>query len=232
MRVTQRAKDSRGRRRGGRQPLSSGRKVLGGFRPTLDTTCRNHNGFSAQGRRGREADPDSRSASEQGGSAKREKPCEQGRRHLAVNSQVSDKAAGSAEGAGGFERTAFQVAFFPHRAKRGKRKIGRFSKALENISFCLTSAVPTRDSRPAQSAALSTLCASKPSNRESLPRGGRSRKSGRLLHVLPPKKLTASGWAFVLDFLAGNPLQTRASFRSSAARACALLASLSLLCVS
>ena len=43
-------------------------------------------GLDALGRRAAEGVPDSRSASERGGSAKREKPCEQGRRHLAVNS--------------------------------------------------------------------------------------------------------------------------------------------------
>ncbi len=43
-------------------------------------------GLDALGRRVREADPDSRSASERGVSAKREKHREQGRRHLAVNS--------------------------------------------------------------------------------------------------------------------------------------------------
>ena len=127
----------------------------------------------ALGRRGREADPDSRSASERGGSAKREKPREQGRRHLAVNSQVSDKAARSAEGAGGFERTAFQDAFASF-----KRKIGRFSKTLENISFRQTSAVLTRDSRPAQGAALSAFCASKPS-RPVLPATRRTHSQGR-----------------------------------------------------
>jgi len=46
-----------------------------------------------------------------------------GRRHLADNSQVSDKAARRTEGSGGFERTAFQDAFTSF-----KRKIGRFSK--------------------------------------------------------------------------------------------------------
>ena len=39
----------------------------------------------ALGRRAAEGVPDSQSASEQGGSAKREKPCEQGWRHLVVN---------------------------------------------------------------------------------------------------------------------------------------------------
>ena len=39
-------------------------KVQGARCPTLDTTSRNHNGFGAQGRRGREADPDSRSEAE------------------------------------------------------------------------------------------------------------------------------------------------------------------------
>ena len=39
-------------------------KALGAFSPTLDTTSRTHNGFGAQGRRVREADPDSRSEAE------------------------------------------------------------------------------------------------------------------------------------------------------------------------
>ena len=39
-------------------------KALGGRCTTLDTTSRNHNGLSAQGRRVREADPDSRSEAE------------------------------------------------------------------------------------------------------------------------------------------------------------------------
>jgi len=60
-------------------------KVQGAFCPTLDTTSRSPARRGALGRRGREADPDSRSASERGGSAKREKPREQGRRHLVVN---------------------------------------------------------------------------------------------------------------------------------------------------
>ena len=120
-------------------------KVLGDRCPTLDTTSRNHNALGAQGRRVREADPDSRSASERGESAKREKPREQGRRHLVDNSQVSDKAAGSAEGAGGFERTAFQDAFSSSPREARQRKTGRFFKTLENISFCQTSAVPPSD---------------------------------------------------------------------------------------
>ena len=98
-----------------------------------------------------------------------------GRRHLADNSQVSDKAARRTEGSGGFERTAFQDAFASF-----KRKIGRFSKTLAIISL-----KPPWQSLhvirgQGQSPALSAFCASKPSNLESLTRGGRFRKSGRL----------------------------------------------------
>ena len=71
-----------------------------------------------------------------------------GRRHLVVNSQVSDKAARSANGAGGFERTAFQDAFLSSPRDARPRKTGWFFKTLENISFCQTSAVPPSDSRP------------------------------------------------------------------------------------
>ena len=49
---------------GARCPLPTRDKVPGALCPTLDTTSRNHNGFGAQGRRGREADPDSRSEAE------------------------------------------------------------------------------------------------------------------------------------------------------------------------
>jgi hypothetical protein len=61
----------------------------------------------------------SRSASEQGDSAKREKPCEPGRRHLVVNSQVSDKAARRASARAASSARHFRMPFSPHRAKRG-----------------------------------------------------------------------------------------------------------------
>ena len=93
-------------------------KVLGDRCSKLDTTSRNQNGLSAQGRRVREADPDSRSASERGESAKREKPREQGRRHLVVNSQVSDKAARRAQARAASSARHFRVPFLPHRANR------------------------------------------------------------------------------------------------------------------
>ena len=79
--------------------------------------------------------PDSQSASERGESAKREKPREQGWRHLVVKSQVSDKAARRANARAASSERHFRMPFLPHRAKRGKRKIGRFSKTLENISL-------------------------------------------------------------------------------------------------
>ena len=53
--------------------LPEEQKVLGALCSTLATTSRNQNGLGAQGRRGREADPDSRSASEGRESAKRER---------------------------------------------------------------------------------------------------------------------------------------------------------------
>ena len=75
------------------------------------------------------------------------------------NSQVSDKAAGSANGAGGFERTAFQDAFSSSPREARQRKTGRFFKTLENISFCQTSAGLTRDSRPrAKPGLIRLLC--------------------------------------------------------------------------
>ena len=84
--------------------------------------------------------PDSRSASERGGRAEGPKsPSEQGRRHLVVNSQVKRQSRQKGECPGGFEQTAFQDAFLSLPARmRGKRKIGRFSKTLEIISFNAT----------------------------------------------------------------------------------------------
>ena len=69
--------------------------------------------------------PDSRSASERGERAEGPKsPREQGRRHLVVKSQVSDKAARRAAGSGGFERTAFQDAFSssPREARKAENR--------------------------------------------------------------------------------------------------------------
>ena len=72
--------------KGARCPLPEAQKVLGAFSPTLDTTSRSPAWRGALGRRGREADPDSRSASERGErAAGPESPREQGRRHLVVN---------------------------------------------------------------------------------------------------------------------------------------------------
>jgi len=87
--------------------------------------------------------PDSRSASERGERAEGpESPREQGRRHLVVKSQVSDKAARRAAGSGGFERTTAQDAFLSSPREARKRISGRKSKTLENISLNTTSRSP------------------------------------------------------------------------------------------
>ena len=53
-----------------------------------------------------------------------------------VISQVKRQSRRERESAGGLEQTASQDAFLPHpRECAGKRKIGRFSKTLEIISF-------------------------------------------------------------------------------------------------
>ena len=80
--------------------------------------------------------PDSRAEAKGLGSAKRDERPVRGRRHLVVKSQVKRQSRQKGECPGGFERTAFQDAFLPHpRECAGKRKIGRFSKTLEIISF-------------------------------------------------------------------------------------------------
>ena len=64
------------------------------FGPTLNFPSRSPVRRDALGRRAAEGVPDSRSASERGERANGPKsPREQGRRHLVVKSQVSDKAA-------------------------------------------------------------------------------------------------------------------------------------------
>ena len=53
-----------------------------------------------------------------------------------VNSQVKRQSRQKGVSPGGFEQTAFQDAFSSLPARmRGKRKIGRFSKTLKNISL-------------------------------------------------------------------------------------------------
>ena len=80
--------------------------------------------------------PDSRAAVSGAQARSARSPSEQGRRHLVVISQVKRQSRQKGECPGGFERTACQDAFLPHpRECAGKRKIGRFSKTLEIISF-------------------------------------------------------------------------------------------------
>ena len=115
-----------------------------------------------------------------------------GRRHLVDNSQVSDKAARRAQARAASSARHFRMPFLPHRAKRGSEKPAGFSRLWKIFPFA-----KPRQSLPVirgqgQSPALSSFCASKPSNRESLPRGGRSRKSGRLLLLARPDNNTAT----------------------------------------
>ena len=80
--------------------------------------------------------PDSRAAVSGAQARSARSPSEQGRRHLVVISQVKRQSRRERESAGGLEQTASYVAFLPHpRECAGKRKIGRFSKTLEIISF-------------------------------------------------------------------------------------------------
>jgi len=118
----------------------------------------------------------------------KERP-EQGRRHLADNSQVSDKAAGSANGAGGFERTAFQDAFLssPREARQADFRLEN-PRLWKIFPFAKPSQSLPATRGQGQSPALSAFRVSKPSNRESLPRGGRTRKGGRLLLPASPAK--------------------------------------------
>ena len=98
-------------RRGKQFALLEAGKVLGTRCSKLDTTSRNPARRGALGRRVREADPDSRSASERGGSAKREKPPRT--RSASSGGQQPSKRQSRQKGEcpGGFERTAFQDAF-------------------------------------------------------------------------------------------------------------------------
>ena len=59
-----------------------------------------------------------------------------------VNADLTGIESRDANGAGGFERTAFQDAFSSSPREARKRKIGRFSKTLENISLNTTSRRP------------------------------------------------------------------------------------------
>jgi len=175
------------REKGARRPLPEAQKVLGalcstldkvlGARcPTLNTTSRNQNALSAQGRRGREADPDSRSASERGESAKREKPREQGRRHLADNSQVSDKAARRAQARAASSARHFRMPLLPLSGKSADFprlwKIFPFAQPRQSLHVIRGQ----RKARPYPSSVQANLRGPFP-----LPRGGRTRKGGRLL---------------------------------------------------
>jgi len=82
--------------------------------------------------------PDSQSASERGGSAKREKP--QRTRLASSGGQKPSERQSRQKGAspGGFERTTAQDAFLSSPREARKRISGRKSKTLENISLNTT----------------------------------------------------------------------------------------------
>ena len=103
------------------------------FRQTSARSSLTQSGaLDALGRRGREADPDSRAEAKRGVSAKREKHRVRGRRHLAVNSEVSARGRTRAEGPAVSSERHGRMPFAPYRAKRGSGKPAGFPR-LWNI---------------------------------------------------------------------------------------------------
>ena len=168
---------------GARRPSLEAQKALGGPLSNGSHTCPQPGAawcFRSEGPRSGSRQP-IRSGGPREGRRPDERPG-RGRRHLVDNSQVSDKAAMSANGAGGFERTAFQDAFLssPREARKADFRLEN-PRLWKIFTFAKPSQTFPSIRGQGQSPALSAFCASKPSNLESLTRGGRTRKGVRLL---------------------------------------------------